>query len=369
MLVKRPLASMVPIAALLCVAHAHAADGLSGQRVVAPIVIDTEALVAQAREAAREATRTADEHVREAQRHVLEIEKQLKDMEIDLGTMAFVQSELGGRTEIVKNAPYSAEAVSESVQTLGDGNRIVKQTRTAIARDSYGRTRQERKSASGKSTVYVFDPIEGKSFAMDAQRQTAVRIPRVPTFQPLAPGAPMPPVPPAPSVPPAPPVPPVAPLPGVPVPPTPRAGDPAVQDIVTNRTIGRRNVDGHVDVRVEVLRLPRGEGWPARTPTAFTLPLMPRGKGETTPLGTRDFGGVKADGTQTTHTIPAGEIGNEKPIVISSERWFSPELHVVVFARTVDPRVGETSYRLVNLKREEPPADLFRIPSETRSKR
>ena len=41
----------------------------------------------------------------------------------------------------------------------------------------------------------------------------------------------------------------------------------------------------------------------------------------------RDFDGIKAEGTQTTHTIPAGEIGNEKPIVITSERWFSPELH------------------------------------------
>jgi hypothetical protein len=58
-------------------------------------------------------------------------------------------------------------------------------------------------------------------------------------------------------------------------------------------------------------------------------------------MGSRDFSGVKAEGAQTTHTIPAGEIGNEKPIVITSERWFSPELHVVVFARTVDRRVGE----------------------------
>jgi hypothetical protein len=257
--------------------------------------------------------------------------------------------------------------VSESVQTLADGNRIVKQTRTSIARDSYGRTRQERKSASGKTTVYVFDPIDGKSFALDADRQTAVRIPRVPSLHPLpaeAPAAPLAPLPPLQPIPPMPPIPPLP--PGAPA---PKARDGTTQNMVTNRTVVRRNAEGRDDVRVEVLRLPRGDGWTAHAPTAFTLPLMPRGKGETKPMGSRDFAGVKADGTQTTHTIPAGEIGNEKPIVISSERWFSPELHVVVFARTVDPRVGETSYRLVNLKREEPSPDLFRIPTESRSKR
>ncbi|HEX4883776.1 MAG TPA: hypothetical protein VFX05_06525, partial [Casimicrobiaceae bacterium] len=62
--------------------------------------------------------------------------------------------------------------------------------------------------------------------------------------------------------------------------------------------------------------------------------------------------------------IPAGTIGNEKPIVVTSERWFAPDLHVVVFARTADPRAGETTYRLVNVKRGEPPAELFRVPSD-----
>ena len=77
-----------------------------------------------------------------------------------------------------------------------------------------------------------------------------------------------------------------------------------------------------------------------------------------------DFEGIKAQGTQTTHTIPAGAIGNEKPIVVATERWFSPELHVVVFAKTSDPRAGETVYRLVNVKRVEPPPDLFRLPDD-----
>jgi hypothetical protein len=92
--------------------------------------------------------------------------------------------------------------------------------------------------------------------------------------------------------------------------------------------------------------------------------LVPAGKGETKSLGTRDFNGVKADGTQTTHTIAAGAIGNERPIHIVSERWFSPELQLVVYARTSDPRAGETIYRLENLQRGEPPAELFKVPDD-----
>ena len=100
----------------------------------------------------------------------------------------------------------------------------------------------------------------------------------------------------------------------------------------------------------------------------LTLPLVPRGKGETKSLGTREFDGVKADGKLTTHTIPAGEIGNEKPIVVTSERWFSPDLHVVVYAKTSDPRAGETIYRLSGVKRGEPPADLFKVPADYKTR-
>jgi hypothetical protein len=126
----------------------------------------------------------------------------------------------------------------------------------------------------------------------------------------------------------------------------------------------RRGGDGDKDVEVEVVRIARGDGMPLASHGLLTMPLLPRGKGETKSLGTRDFGGIQAEGTMTTHTIAAGAIGNEKPIVVTSERWFAPDLHVVVFAKTVDPRAGETSYRLINVKREEPAADLFKVPAD-----
>ena len=45
--------------------------------------------------------------------------------------------------KVVKGAPYSAEAVTETIQTLGDGNRIVNRLTSSVYRDSEGRTRRE----------------------------------------------------------------------------------------------------------------------------------------------------------------------------------------------------------------------------------
>ena len=68
--------------------------------------------------------------------------------------------------------------------------------------------------------------------------------------------------------------------------------------------------------------------------------------------------------TRTTVTIPAGQIGNERPIEIVSERWFSPDLKVLVMSRQSDPRFGETTYRLTNVTRVDPPPQLFEIPAD-----
>ena len=84
----------------------------------------------------------------------------------------------------------------------------------------------------------------------------------------------------------------------------------------------------------------------------------------TTSLGTKTVNGVKAEGTRDTRTIPAGAIGNEKPIIITSERWYSPELHVTVMTKRSDPRMGETVFEMTNIQREEPDAALFKVPSD-----
>jgi len=342
---RRPLAATFVALAFAGGGAVHAAN-TTGQRDAAvppaPAVPDVGALVAQAKEAATQAR---------------EMARRARDdatwVAFDEGLMslpsswAFVGNEFGHPREIIKNAPYTAEAVTETVQVLPDGNRIVKKVTMLLARDGVGRTRQEGKG-DGRSGTFIHDPIDGRSIVLNESKRTATRLPRLPA-------------------PPEPPVP-----PGAAAPPAPAwtAGARNV-DVQPGRVIVRRGggdgTDGR-DVHVEVIRVDRsGEAGavpPAPPLPPLTLPLVPRGKGETKSLGTREFEGIKADGTLTTHTIAAGAIGNEKPIVVTSERWFSPELHVVVFAKSSDPRAGETTYRLTNIKRAEPAPDLFRIPAD-----
>jgi hypothetical protein len=306
---------------------------------------DVKALVAQAKDLA---LRQKDLVV-DGERMRVALEEELLALP---PSMAFAGSELGQPREIVKNAPYTADAVTETVQVLQDGNRIVRKSTSFLARDTQGRTRQERKG-EGRGGIFIHDPMDGRTIVLNESSRTALRLPRLPE---------PPPPPPVGASPPTPPVPPTA-LPG--------SRD---VDVQPGRVIVKRNrgADGGEDVRVEVVRVTRGEGDDAMPPAPplppFTLPTVPRGKGETRSLGTRDFDGIKAEGKLTTHTIPAGQIGNEKPIVVSSERWFSPDLFVVVYAKTNDPRAGETIYRLTNVKRGEPSPELFKVPADYRNR-
>ena len=102
-------------------------------------------------------------------------------------------------------------------------------------------------------------------------------------------------------------------------------------------------------------------------PLPENRPLLPDTEpknGKTESLGTKTLEGVAVEGTRTTFEIPAGQIGNDKPIAVTTEKWFSPELQVVVLSRHVDPVAGEHIFRLVNIKKGEPAADLFVVPGD-----
>jgi hypothetical protein len=91
--------------------------------------------------------------------------------------------------------------------------------------------------------------------------------------------------------------------------------------------------------------------FPRRSPDNLSI--------KTEPLGRQTMAGVPAEGTRTTQTIPAGEIGNTLPIQIVSEKWYSPDLQIVVMQKRSDPRSGETVFQLTNIVRGEPAAALF----------
>src|SRR6476659_8935685 len=73
---------------------------------------------------------------------------------------------VGSESRLTNHAPYSAEAVTESVQLLADGNRIVTKNTTHIFRDSEGRTRREQLNAAGTDVVSVniTDPSSGTTY-------------------------------------------------------------------------------------------------------------------------------------------------------------------------------------------------------------
>jgi hypothetical protein len=199
----------------------------------------------------------------------------------------------------VKGAPYSAEATTEIVQSFSDGNRIVRRTSALLYRDSRGRTRREA----------TLDAIAGITVAGEPLRTITVSDPEAGTTYFIEPDR-------------------------------------------QTRLVRHRPNDAQTT----------GAAPPRMTPRRGNTPHgLPGAKTDEESLGTRVIEGIAAEGTRTTVTIPAGAIGNERPIKSVTERWFSPELRVVVLSRRSDPRFGEITYRLTKIVRSEPPAALFEV--------
>lgn len=248
----------------------------------------------------------------------------------------FTSGPIAFDSEPVAGAPYSAEAVTEVVQTLADGNRIVRQNKAHIARDSQGRTRREEgfavfgplvngPKAHEQRSVQISDPANATMVMLDLRTRTAHRMP----------------------------------------------GPPRI--VLRNKIAGANSSAGASMVEpLEKIQVEKFEialpGPNARGAVMFNRVQAVAGMRAETPvvesLGTQFMEGVAVEGTRTTVTIPAGDIGNERPITIVSERWFSQDLKVLVMSRQSDPRFGETTYRLTNLNRAEPPAHLFEIPAD-----
>ena len=81
-------------------------------------------------------------------------------------------------------------------------------------------------------------------------------------------------------------------------------------------------------------------------------------------LAPRTLEGVGVAGRRLKTTIAAGAIGNEWPLTITSEEWTSPELQILVLTDRKDPWLGDSTYRLMHISRNEPAASLFQVPSD-----
>lgn len=261
-------------------------------------------------------------------------------------TFEFLSLEMSFNGQVVKGAPYSAEAVTEIVQVLGDGNRIVKKTSASVYRDGEGRTRRDQTlgtigpfAAAGDppQTFFINDPVAGVNYILDPRSRTARKLSLTTVHGGLGEGATVIGVPPRGRV---------------------RVRDRNQEDLV----VAVAAPPPHASAGAHAAGLPHP---PVAGGIGQTFHFSSKGENvQKESLGERNIEGVRAEGTRSTMTIPAGEIGNEQPINVVSERWYSPELQVVVMTKHADPRFGETTYRLTNINRSEPARTLFEVPSD-----
>ena len=222
---------------------------------------------------------------------------------------AKVIAEIASSTDkIVKGSPFSADAVSESVQVLTDGNRIVRSSTTKMHRNSEGRFRREMQSSAGSlfdtyfttgEGITILDPIAGRRLTLNDELKT-VRMSGLS----IAPGAVWMTI--------------------------PKAGDTANAEkytaLIRSHAAPRAATAARAAQEPAIVSGQLSVAGPPMIPMPPLPPIPALAAGsqkfETTTeeLGSRDFEGVSADGKRTTTTIPVGAIGNERPIEIIYDR-------------------------------------------------
>jgi hypothetical protein len=259
----------------------------------------------------------------------------------------------------VKNSPFSAEAISESVQTLADGNRIVRNSTSKLYRNSEGRFRREMNGGSGGvlgslyttgSGVTILDPIGGFRYSIDPNLRTTHQM----IFTPKAPAE-------------------VRVISGIDEKMKTELRAAAAAGGATTIEGGQLSEKIQAEIKAVVTAAPvatvravTGQVVEGLAPLAMpmaTIGSHSKWETRTEELGNQNIEGVDADGTRTITTIPAGAIGNERAIEIVYEKWFSRELQLVVMSKHSDPRFGEQTYRLTNINRSEPDPSLFTPPN------
>jgi len=228
---------------------------------------------------------------------------------------------LGGA--VVTSAPFSADATTSVVQTLGDGTRIEQKSIAKYYRDASGRVRREQtvlglenlNTAAATQTIITFDSVPGDQmpYLLDPENRTARQMPRGLALSNAA-------------------------------------------GVLTTFRLRTSSGNGAGDL-INVIT-----GFQGLTVARRGLPNDLRTMEED--LGSRQIDGIKAVGHRTTTTIPQGQIGNDRPIQITDEQWYSTELSVLISSRYSDPRTGVVEYRLTNIVRGEPRGDLFAVPPD-----
>jgi len=245
-----------------------------------------------------------------------------------------VQTRVPLETRTVKNAPYSAEVVTDHMQQLADGNRIVEHSSGRVYRDREGRVRREEDRPAGNPSISIVDPVAGVSYSLDPERRIAWKSSAqvgVAIMNKL---------------------------------------DAAKMEAAKIEELKRR-----VEQAPEAIEMRKKVEAAARAAEAMTVEAaggivtmrrsaMGGEQHKEEALPARTIEGVRVEGRRMTKTIAAGAIGNEWPITIVSEEWTSPDLQVLVLTDRKDPRNGDSSYKLQGILRGDPSPSLFQVPSD-----
>ena len=224
----------------------------------------------------------------------------------------------------VKGAPFSAQIVVENTQTLANGVHISSKSAGMLYRDGDGRTRSEQPREGGPEIVLINDPVARVAYHLHMFQQTAVKV----AFE-------------------------------------SHDGD---EQMAEHRAAMERK---HVELERQVVEahgrdVHSEHGSEVRVALSEGQLKEDRELGrerKVESLGTQTLEGVQAVGTRVTFTFPAGAEGNDQPFSISFEKWYSPDLQVVIMTRHNDPRSGDNVYRLTGINRSEPAHSLFEPPS------
>jgi hypothetical protein len=250
----------------------------------------------------------------------------------------------------VTGAPYSAQRVTEHVQTSADGTRFTTTTQQeTVYRDSQGRTRTERPLIMGPNApdapllVEISDPVANMGYTLDTQNKVAHRVAY--SAAPLRQSG----------------------VGGVGV--AGGGGGGSLEGIIG---AGVPPGPGIAPTAAQTVPPPPGGGAPSAVLTSpvpgMTAAASQARSGRPNPevtretLGNQLIEGTMAEGQRFVQTWPAGSQGNDRPFQTTSESWFSQELKLMVLNKNLDPRSGENTMKLVNINRAEPPSTLFQPP-------
>jgi hypothetical protein len=242
----------------------------------------------------------------------------------------------GGIMSNVKGAPYSGEQITENTQILGDGTRIHNENAVKVYRDNEGRVRRET-----PDMISIFDPVAGVGYTLNphtftgSKMQVSVSVKGGPNSFSYSASA--------------------------------SSADGKMLQVYTNSKTATVTSDGAGVGSGVGSSVGTGGGagggffYSAAGPNIAFSKALKLGKAES--LGSQTMEGVNVQGERRTHTIEAGEIGNDRAIQTIDEHWYSPDLQLDVMTKHSDPRTGEQTTRLVDIRRGDPDASLFQVPA------